>query len=187
MESFAYNKADEGGNLQELPFDFFLIYSPYYESTSVNDKDDITIDNSANFKGECFVVREKRSAEGVSYSGTINLLEQHAEDQIRDFNMKIHSNMSLASDIIDETKQLDFGTYRIRYVHNAEGWFRDGFATIETAGNTVTSDPYSILTVLKQEKVDHVFRVTIKIFDHVDGEEEHTENPLYTLEGMKVW
>ena len=187
LESFAYNKTDEGGNLQELPFDFFLIYSPYYESTSVNDKDDITIDNSVNFKGECFVVREKRSAEGVSYSGTINLLEQHAEDQIRDFNMKIHSNMSLASDIIDETKQLDFGTYRIRYVHNAEGWFRDGFATIETAGNMVTSDPYSILTVLKQEKVDHVFRVTIKIFDHVDGEEEHTENPLYTLEGMKVW
>ncbi|SCW48562.1 prepilin-type N-terminal cleavage/methylation domain-containing protein [Lachnospiraceae bacterium C10] len=187
LEPFAYTIKDEDGEIREVPFDFFLIYSPYYESTSINNKDDITIDNSANFKGDCFVVRENRSAEGVTYSGTINLLEQHEEDRIEDFAMKMHSNMSLKNGITDAVKELDFGTYRLRYVHNAEGWYREGYHTISSSGNTVVSDPYSILTVLKQEKVEHVFRVTIQIYEHTDGDEEHTESPLYTLQGMKVW
>ncbi|MBQ1598350.1 MAG: prepilin-type N-terminal cleavage/methylation domain-containing protein [Lachnospiraceae bacterium] len=187
LEPFAYTKADEDGNQQEIPFDFFLIYTPYYESTSINDKDDITIDNSENFKGDCFVVRENRPSEGVSYSGTINLLENHPEDTIDSFRMKMHSNMGLKSGVGDEDKELDFGTYRIRYVHNAEGWFREGYNTITKSGNTVLSDPYSILTVLKQEKIDHVFHVTIAVYEHAEGEEEHTDDPLYTLEGMKVW
>lgn len=178
LNEFTYKEAGKT-EAEHHFFDVMLFYRPYYYAvkTDTGQYDTINIDNESNLEGDMFIVKEKPD-DTKTYSGIIRLIENHPEEKTN-FKLNVHTNMGLKStnDLINDRQSLSGGTFVLKKIYNSNGYYN-------LSNNLALVDKkYSYNTLIKEEAIDHIYQVTIKLYK---AGELSTGNPVCTFSGIKV-
>ena len=160
-------------------FDVMIFYRPYYDAYATDNgyKESVTIENESNLKGDIFIVKEKAD-DTRDYSGLVRLIENHPQEKNR-FNLRVHTNMGLRqSDDMLKKQSLSGGTFRFMKVYNSAGYYN------LTENLKDTDEKYSATTLLKQEAIDHIYKVKIELYE--SGGLTAGKSPVVKLNGIKV-
>lgn len=201
-----YKYTDTNGKVKTDPINFYICYQPYYESSSKNYRENIVIDNigtvdgEAGVRGDVYLVKQN-GVDNKPYSGKVKLLENHPDD--KDFKLLVHTNMGLNNDM-DKKHPLP-GRYELRKFSNVD---KSTLATYYGSGDPSSiedrwyvdgSNDDSFTSLVNQKAEEHIYTVTIRIYDSLQLRTGTTYNwkngyyadssgaiePRYTLTGIK--
>ncbi len=163
------------GRLVTHDFDVMIFFRPYYQSTEPDYKDQITVNNLDNLKGNIFLVKENPS-DTDKYSGLVRLVENHPENK-DDFNLSLHTNIGLSSEAgakPGNKKRLSGGVFSLVKVYDGENYYN----RIESLTNE--DKDYETTSLIKQESLDHIYRIKVELY------KSGSSDIAMTLSGIKV-
>ncbi|MGN0241610.1 MAG: hypothetical protein ACI4CS_07985, partial [Candidatus Weimeria sp.] len=179
LSEFTYKDA---GETSHHFFDVMLFYEPYYQAVNPDNGryDTIDIENEGNLEGDIFIVKENQN-DDKNYSGIIRLIEDHPTDP-DNFNLKVHTNMGLkkTDDLLNGKQSLSGGLFTLVRIYNPSGYYK------QSVNLTTTDRNCSVTSLIKEEAIDHIYTVSITLYEPGAFEEGSTPKKICTFTGLKV-